>query len=646
MKTVARTLPAIRAQYWVGAFTMTALLGLAGTAQAQDQGTGTVVTAPDTIVSASRIALPAERVGSSVTVITAEDLERGGQKFVSDVLRDVPGLAVNRTGSPGAQTAVRIRGAESNHTLVIVDGIEINDQSAGSEYDFSRLMTADIERIEILRGAQSALFGSDAIGGVISITTKRGRDGFAGEVSAEGGSFQTGETGVSLRYGGERFSISGTANRFRTEGISNAAEDRGNPEKDGYRNDTVSLNADVQPLDWLTLDTTIRATKAYFETDGFTGGIGAVDQASDTTTNQRYGRIGLSVDPFDGVWTHRFDAAYSSDKDDSRTNGALSSFADGSKRKYAYQTTVSFDTPSVALAEHDFTLLAESEKDTMKASFLGQGKIDTTNNAFAGEYNLGLFESLFLSASLRQDYNDRFENEQTHRLSAAYLVDSWGTRFHASHGTGVKNPTLTELFGFTNNFVGNPNLKPETATSWDVGVEQRFWQEKARIDVTFFRSDVENLITGSGNTSRNLEGVSEARGVEISGDLALTDQLDIGASYTWTHAETSDGTEQVRRPTNLASLNVNYRFLDDRANLNLGIDFNGSFTDFEFDAAFNRTVVDMSSFTLVNLKGSYEVIDGLELYARGENLLNEQYEEVLTFGTPGIAGYAGMNWKF
>ncbi|HAE00512.1 MAG TPA: TonB-dependent receptor, partial [Rhodospirillaceae bacterium] len=185
-----------------------------------------------------------------------------------------------------------------------------------------------------------------------------------------------------------------------------------------------------------------------------------------------------------------------------------------------------------------------------------------------------------------------------------------------SHGSGIKNPTLTELFGTTNNFVGNPNLKPEDAVGWDAGIEQHFWNDRARMDVTYFHSDVENLITGSGNTAVNLAGVSRARGIEVSGDLALTDQIDVSGSYTWTHAETSDGTEQVRRPTNVASLAVNYRFLENRANLNLGVDFNGTFTDFEFDTAFNRTIVDMSSYTLVNLKGTYTLFDGVDVYAR------------------------------
>ncbi len=646
MKTVGEFWPAARALKWGGALTAMSLFGTTASSTVWSQDSVAALQLPEVVVSASRIELPAERVGSAVTVITAEDLERNGQQFVSDVLRDVPGVAVNRSGAAGALTQVRIRGSEGNHTLVIIDGIEVNDQSAGSEYDFSRLLTEDIERIEVLRGSQSALFGSDAIGGVISITTKRGSEGFSGSVSAEGGSFRTGKGSASLRYGGEHFNISGSATRFRTDGISNASEARGATENDGYENDTLSFNGAVFPMEWLTVDGSLRATKAFFETDGFAGGVGAFDRFSDTTTRQRYGRIGIELDPFAGTWTHRFDAAYSSDEDDNRNNGALTSFSDGTKRKYAYQTTVSFDTPSVALAEHDVTLLAESEKDTMQASFLAQGTIDTTNNALAGEYNLGLFEQLFLSGSLRYDQNDRFENEKTYRLSAAYLIEGWGTRFHASFGTGVKNPTLTELFGFANNFVGNPNLTPERAKSWDAGVEQKFWGDRAVLDVTVFRSDVEDLITGSGNTAVNLDGVSEARGVEVSAKLALADNLDLLASYTWTHAETADGTEQVRRPTNLASVNLNYRFLQDKANLNLGVDYNGSFTDFAFDANFNRSIVEMSSFALVNLNGSYRIADGVHLFARGENLLDQDYEEVFTFGTPGISGFAGMRWTF
>lgn len=635
-----------RAQRWMATVAMTAFMGWAGAFPATAQEEDAKPALPEIVVSASRIALPAERVGSAVSVVTATEMKRRGQQFVSDVLRDVPGLAVSRTGAPGAQTAIRIRGAEANHTLVVIDGIEVNDQSAGSEYDFARLRTDDIERIEILRGPQSALFGSDAIGGVISITTKRGHDGFSGRADLEGGSFRTGKAGAALRYGTDVFNISGSLSRFRTEGISTASESRGNAEADGYTNDTFSLNMGVTPVEWFGADATLRATRAYFETDAFAGGTGANDNASDTTTRQNYARLGIDIDPFQGLWTHRFEAAYTSDMDKNRTNGVQSSFAVGNKHKYGYQTTLSFDTPEFAGAEHTVTLLAESEKDRMKASFLGQGEISIRNEGFAGEYNLGLFEALFLSASLRRDQNDRFNDETTHRVTAAYLIDAWNTRLHASRGTGVKNPTLTELFGFANNLVGNPDLKPEYVTGWDAGIEQRVWNDRATIDVTYFSNDIEDLIAGSGNTAVNLTGVSETRGVEIGADIALTDRLDLSASYTWTNAKTSDGTEQVRRPTNLASLNLNYRFMDDRANLNLGVEFNGSFTDFEFDTAFNRTIVDMGSYTLVNLAGSFEVADGVELYARGENLLNEKYEEVLTFGTPGIAIYAGVRASF
>ncbi|MBP5856237.1 TonB-dependent receptor [Marivibrio halodurans] len=625
-----------------------ALLAGLGTTSAQGTGeaAGTVLSLSPIVVSASRVPLPAERVGSAVTVITAEEIERRGDRFVADILRDVPGLAVNRTGAAGALTAVRIRGAEADHTLVIVDGVEVNDPSAGSDYDFARLMAQDIERIEILRGPQSALWGSDAIGGVINIVTKRGDAAPSGSVEVEGGSFGTRRTSAALRGGGERFNLSGSVQRYRTDGISNAAASRGNHEADGYKNDTASLKGSVRPIDEIEVEGMARYTRAFFETDGFTGGPGAFDQIADTTTRQKYGRIGVTVDPFDGTWTHRASLAYTGDRDESTTNGTTSSTAYGTKVKQDYETTVRFDTPDVGNAEHVLTFLAEREKERMEASFLAQDEISTTNDGFAGEYNLGLWDALYLSGSLRRDESDRFDGETTYRGTAAYVVDDWGTRFHGSYGTGIKNPTLTELFGYTNNFVGNPNLKPERARGWDIGVEQRFWDDRARIDVTYFRNRVEDLITGSGNTAINLNGTSPAEGVEITGDIAVTDAIDLSAAYTYTDAETATGVEQVRRPTHTASMSVNWRFLEDRANLNLGVDYTGAFTDFAFSPTYVRSIVEMEAYTLVSLQGSYEVADGVELFARGENLLDEDYEEVFTYGTAGRAGYAGLRLSF
>lgn len=621
----------------------------ANTAAAEEEtapAAGDAVVLDEIVVSASRVPMKASKVGSTVTVITAEELEERGDRYVSDVLRDVPGLSVSRTGSFGALTEIYIRGTEADHTLVVVDGVEINDPSSGSKVDFGELLISDIERIEILRGSQSALWGSDAIGGVINIVTKKGKGDINGFVSAEGGSFGSLKSNAAIRGGNDWVHGSLALSKYKTNGISQADESLGNSEEDGHEAQSANAKLGFTPTENLTIDLFGRYNHSFLQTDSFVGGVGAVDADQDSETHQRYGMVSAKYDLFDGAWTHQLRAAYSQDDSNYRTNKATTFNATGSKEKYDYQTTTRFETPDVAKANHVATLLLEREVDEIDTTSLTTGAVEVETNSIALEYNLSLWGSLHLSASGRHDDNDTFKDANTYRLTAAYEIKNWGGRLHTSFGTGVKNPTLTQLYGFSGNFVGNPDLTPESNEGWDVGYEQIFWDDRAAIDVTYFKNKVDDLIVGSGNTAVNLNGISPAEGIEVGLDVDLTDNLLLAASYTYTNAETADGTEQVRRARHIASMNLNYAFLDDRANVNLGVDFNGAQKDFEFDSSWNRSIVELGSYTLVNLQGRYDVTENVELFARGENLLDEDYQEVLTYGTPGISAYAGMKVKF
>ena len=264
----------------------------------------------------------------------------------------------------------------------------------------------------------------------------------------------------------------------------------------------------------------------------------------------------------------------------------------------------------------------------------------------AGLYQLSLFERLFLSAGVRYDDNDLFENATTYRATLAYLLKESGTKFKGSYGTGVKNPTLFELFGFTPTFRGNPNLEPEKGEGWDLGIVQTLFDGRLVLEATYFDQRIDNLIVGAGQTSRNLSGESRAYGVEVAAMLTLVQGLDLHTAYTFTHTRDPEGNELVRRPQHLGSVTVNYRFLEDRANVNLGIIYNGRQSDFAFDEDFNSSIVRLGAYTLVNLAASYQLTPTVQLFGRIENLLDEDYEEVFTFGTPGRAAYGGVRVRF
>lgn len=602
---------------------------------------------PDIVVSASRVPVTAQEVGSAVTVITGEDIERKQVRVVSDVLREVPGVAVSRSGTGGSFTQVRIRGAEGNQTLVIVDGVEVNDPSGGSEFDFGNLLASDIERIEVLRGPQSALYGSDAIGGVINIITKKGRGPVTGNLSVEGGSFRTGQASASVRGGGDwyHFSLGGTG--FTTDGVPVAPESEGNDEADGNRNQTYNAKLGVSPLENLEIELFGRFVKSTTETDpqpAVAGIIRTVDGDEETETIQRTGRAQVKYSLFDGAWEHILGAGINQDETDSFTNDMLTFEADGAKARYDYQTNIFFETPTVAEATHSLTFLAEREDESqVTRSAFGGSDLDITSYGYVGEYRVGLWDRLFLSGSVRYDDNDIFENATTFRTTAAYLHEETGTRLHGSIGTGVKNPTLFELFGFGPNFVPNPDLQPEESRGWDIGAEQSFLKDRLIFDVTYFNNRITDLIQGAGNTAVNLDGTSKIQGLEVTAKARIAEGLTFAGQYTYTEGQDANGLELVRRAKHLASANLAYEFLDGRAKLDVGVDYNGEQQDIQFSNFFAaRTNVTLDDFVLVNVAASYELIEGVELYGRVENLLDEDYQEVLGFNNPGIGAFVGI----
>lgn len=603
---------------------------------------------PEVVVTASRIPVPSAAVGSALTVIDGDDIDARQDRTVGEALREVPGVAVSRSGGPGALTQVRIRGAEANHTLVLIDGIEVGDPANGSEFDFGDLLAGGIERVEVLRGPQSALWGSEAIGGVVNVVTRRGRGAPEISVEAEAGSFDTARGAASFRAGGDRHHASVHAAGVRTDGVSAASEKRGNGERDGHRNRTVHVKAGLSPTPNASLDFVGRWTDAELETDGSVFGVGLADTDTRTSAVKRYYRGSATLSTLDGRWTHEASAGLADSRRKNFEDGAVDSVFEGEKRKFDYQTNLRFGAGG---AEHSLTLAAEREEENVvsTSAFLDVDR-DVSHKGYAAEYRLDLLDSIHLSVAGRRDDATLFDDAGTYRVAAAYEHRPWGTRFHASHGEGVKNPTIFELFGFASGFRGNPDLSPETAAGWDAGIEQSLPGGEAVLDVTYFETDVENLIQGFGDTAVNLPGASRTRGVEFAGTWRASADLTLSGAYTWSVGQDATGTELTRRPRHVASLNANYAFeIEDRpGRVNVGVDFNGERTDLRFDPAFvdPPAAVRLGSFTLLEVVAAWRVRPGVEIYARGENLLDREYEEVLGYGAPGRAVYGGLRATF
>lgn len=606
---------------------------------------------PDTVVSANRVAVPSSEVGSSVTVITGKEMEERQIRIVADALRDVPGVSVNRTGPRGLFTQVRIRGNEGNHTKVFIDGVEANDPSGDFEFDFANLLAADIERVEIIRGPQSALWGSDAIGGVINVITKRGASGMQANGYLEAGSFDTFSGNAALSGAGKNYRYFAGGSFFKTQGVNMS---RTGQETDGYKNGTLNLSGAVDPTDSLelSLNGTYIANNVESDPQDFTSGM-FVDGDRERIGDQFFGRAQGKMKTFDGQWEHILGGNYTYTDFENRVDKTFSSTNVGTKSRLDYQSNLYFSTPSVASADHTVTLYAEYAHETFKNDVAGfpqanqEQSLDSTS--VAGEYLVGLWERIFVTGSLRHDNNDRFKNATTYRFTGAYVHPESGSKLHGSVGTGIKNPGFFDLFGFDPSptaFVGNPNLNPEESSGWDLGYEQQFFGDRLVMDLTYFRSVLTDEITlvplgGGLSTVVNQPGKSNRQGVEWSGKAVFTNDLSMSFAYTWTEATDPDGSPEVRRPEHIASLVLNYLLPSRRGNVNLNIQYNGSMQDFDF-STFPATRRTLDSYTLVNLAGAYNVTKTVQLFGRIENLLDEDYEEVFSAQSPGIGFFAGV----
>ena len=621
-----------------------ATLALAPAAGSAQEGTTPGATLlPETVVTATRTKTPIRQIGSAITVVTGEELERRQVRFVSDGLRQVPGVAVNKTSGFGSSTDVRLRGAEANQTLVLIDGVKVNDPALSSQFNFGNLLTSDIDRIEVLRGPQSVLYGSDAIGGVVNVITKRGEADPTVRASAEYGSFDTFLSSANLSGGSKAYDYSIGGSFLDTDGISSAAESNGNTEKDGNRNKTVQGRFGVRPSDAVELNFSGRWQRARVDTDAFT--TIAEDDASFTNSTERFGRAEAKFFLLDKRWEHIFAGSLFDNKLESDGGAFGASSTHGDRQTLQYQTNFSVDTPAVADAAHTFSFGIDDDQERVRTNS-AFSTVDQTlkTTSVYGLYQIGLWDRLFLTGGGRHDSNDFFADSTTYRGTAALLFPETNSKLHASGGSAVKNPTVFELFGFASNFVGNPDLRPESSVGFDVGLEQSFLGGKLVGDVTYFHNRIDDLILGFGNTAVNQEGATKIHGIELSGHAEVMDGLTLGASYTWMTTRDADGNELVRRPKHAASVTANYAFLEKkRANINVALIFNGQQKDVAFGPT--RQVV-LDDYLLLNVAGSYRINDYVEVFARGENLLDQEYQEVFSFGTPGIAAFGGLRIRF
>ncbi|MFM7275220.1 MAG: TonB-dependent receptor plug domain-containing protein, partial [Gammaproteobacteria bacterium] len=606
----------------------------------------------EVIVTGSHLPLALSRSGSAVTVIGTDEIHHRAPLLVTELLRDVPGLAVSRNGVLGSSTQVRMRGAEGNHVLVLIDGVEANDPSQGDEFNWGTLTAEGIERIEVLRGPQSALLGSDAVAGVINIITRGAREPFSLEAQAEGGSFGTRQASLAAGHRSERaeFRIAAATLDSDGENIS-----RSGGEEDGYRNDTLSLKAGFAASEALQVGASFRRMDGRSDFDGIswaTGLPGDTDAASDFRGD--VARLHAEHTLLDGALRQRIEYAYSGWDNRNREFGQSTGETRSDKDQYRYVGAFGWAEGTQQLA-----LMLEREREDFRQRGQVQPWGDPNQDRSRDTDSAGLewrgtfVDALTLAASARRDDNSEFDSSNTWRLEAIYAIESSGTRLRAAWGTAVKNPTFAERYGYYTNFQGNPDLTPEESESREIGIDQSWSDGRLSGSLTWFDADLEDEIDGFvfdpstfNFTAANRDGRSRREGLEATLRAAITPSLSLAASYTYTDSESPDpaggSMRELRRAPHIASLSLGWEPRED-LQLNLNAQYNGSQDDQYFPPWPEPSqIVDMEDYTLLNLNATWRVTPAVELYARGENLLDEDYEEVFGYSTPGAAGYLGV----
>lgn len=589
----------------------------------------------------------------SATIVDKEQVEQRQVRDVADVLRDVPGVAVSSV--PG-QTQIRLRGSEANHVLVLIDGIEVSDPFAG-EFDLSALQAEIGSYVEVLRGPQSALYGSDAIGGVVAYRSGT-FDGLS--VRAEGGTGNTINSAARFGLNSQDVHLSLSANVVSTDGEPNARPDFGGGLRDIGR-DSYSLSGIATIA--VTDDVSVRAVGRYIFTEGAFNDqdfnpasptFGFVVDSPDTRFENEalYGLVGAAWRLLDDRLSHDLSVQIADIRRDSFGPFGRSFGSEGERLKASYVSSAKFGGLG---GEHILTAAADWEEERYRNTdpfgFAFTGTRTNENVGLVGEYRYWS-EAFRLSAAIRHDGNDNFADATTFKLAGAVNFTD-ATSLRASVGSGIKNPGFYELFGFIDGrFIGNADLQPEKSTGWEVGIDQGIPGSDVEVSLTWFDSTLENEIFTAFPapdfvaTPMNAVTDSERRGVEVALSAQIGDWWSLEAAYTYLDAE-ENGVTEVRRPRNVASAAINWSAPADKASATLVVRHNGAAQDLAFtDPSFVPVRVTLDDFTLVNLYGEIDLAKGLSLFGRAENLLDERYEQVFSFVSPGRQVVLGFRAAF
>lgn len=581
------------------------------------------------IFSAGLTATEALRTGVSVETVSAEEIEASGDVQLGDFLATLPGISVSQTGPVGTNATLRIRGLNGNYIPVLINGIDVTDPaSTQTNFNFGTLTTGGIDRIEVLYGTQSAIYGSEAIAGVISITTLQPPEDIGSETtfSVEAGSYESYSASVGYAENFGTANLAFTATRVITDGFSAADENQGNSEADGFDVTTFTVTGEVETTDVVTLGFSLFAQSSTSEFDDSAGPGGDGDRYlnSDRTAARVYAEItGGTID-------HEIALQYSQTDRSDPTAPAFFTTTDfeGTRYGISYVGTMDLagDRSLAVAAEHVVEEYLSFRPGG--ASFSG----DYAISSLTADYNAPINANADVNASLRYDYHSEFGGGLTGRLAGSWRVTD-ATLLRAALATGFRAPSLNELFG---PFGANPDLDPERSRSLEFGIEHDFGVGTASAAV--FYTEIDDLIIYT-TAYNQVEGTSVSQGVEFAGEVELSDALQLFGNYTYTDA---------RDRNDVRLSNVPYH--------DLTVGLRGDITpDWSFDvnaragldtAVSSFATNPLDDYVVVDASMGYAVTEEVEVYVRIDNIFDEQYQTSPGYGTSDRAFFAGVRARF
>ncbi len=605
------------------------------------------------VVTASRSEKPLSQVGQSITVITQKEIVTRQSVAVADLLRSVPGVTFTRNGGVGTTAFVYIRGGESDQTVALIDGVKINDPSSpGGGFNFGNLLTGSIARIEVLRGSQSVLWGSQAIGGVINIITREPGETVSVNARAEYGWRNTAQAVANISGKAGPVSASVGAGYVRSDGISAFDEALGGKERDGYSNYGANGKVNIALSDAISVDLRGWYSEGKTGIDGFAPPTFAFgDTREYARTREFVGYGGLNVALLGGRFRNRFGFAYTNTKRENfDPDGAPVQTFDGKgeNERFEYQGIVDIADGWQA------TFGAETETSRYRvASFGGPASVARARlTSGYGQVSITPVTGFTATAGVRRDDHSTFGGNTSFAASAVYSPNDGKTTVRASYGEGFKAPTLFQL----SSDYGNLRLRPETSASWDAGVTQTLVDGRIALGVTWFHRDTRNLIDFisclaplSGICTSRPDGTydnvkqARAQGIEASLTLTPVEALTVQMNYGYLDATNTSvgalsGKKLARRPSQSINGALDYRWA-------FGLETGVTVTHVgkSFDDASNSRA--LQGYVLVDVRASIPVMRGVSVYARVENLFDEKYETISSYGTPGRAAYAGVRFN-